>query len=65
MKYDVICSIKLNFATIVVTESRLGGSNFKRKQLAIMLSSFSVSKSDSQNSQNKEDQVQDKAKKRK
>ena len=46
-------------------ESRLGGSNFKRKQLAIMLFSFSVSKNDSQNSQNKEDQVQDKAKKRK
>ena len=38
--------------------SRLGcGSNFKRKQFAITLSS------DSQNSQNKEDQVQDNAKK--
>ena len=38
--------------------SRLGrGSNFKRKQLAITLSS------DLQNSQNKEDQVQDNAKK--
>ena len=43
--------------------SRLdGSSNCKRKQSAIMLSSFSVSKSDSQNSQNKEDQEQDNAK---
>ena len=39
--------------------SRLGGSSFKRKQLAITLSSLSVLKIDSQNSHNKKEQEQD------